>query len=423
MSDNQNKNGGFQVNIDERNLAAERYESQERRREQTSRSEPARTGYYSAVGDSKEERRAHRKRNRVKARKNKRIFAIVWLCMVLLVAFTIASYLIGGAQDFFAVGRNEGTTEIVLPDTVDSEELSQILYQRGAISKPEFFKLYADVTVDEDEWEWFQKGVYEIGTNLDYEDIINRLQGGNESREEVRVTFPEGSNALEIGALLEENEVCTQEEFLAALNDIDFTNYDVIAALGSTAGKYYNVEGYLFPDTYDFWKGEELESVIGKMLNNFQSRISDTTMALVRQSGYSLDEIVTMASIIQGEAADDSDMYLVSAVIHNRLQNGIYGLYYLQCDSTIYYPYKNFAAVPESGSLDFGSYNTYVIEGLPDGAICNPGMDAIMAALNPSKEGDAPYYLYFCHAADGTAYYATNEEDHNYNRWLAGLSD
>ncbi len=417
--------GNFKVNIDERDLATGTFDPSQYTEGRPSYGEPApsKTAYYASEKERKAEQKAHKKRDKLKARKNKRIFSLVWLCMVLLLAFTLASYLIGGSNDFFAVGRNEGSTEVELPAKLDADSLAELLYQRGAISKPEFFSLYCKITVDDDEWEWFEPGVYRIGTNLDYEDLINTLQGGNETKEEVRVTFPEGVNMLEVAQILAENEVCTQEDFLNAVNTVDFTNYDIIAQLGDTSGKYYKLEGYLFPDTYDFYKGEEVESVIGKMLNNFQTKMSDTTLSLVEQSGMTLDQIITLASIIQGEAANASDMYNVSAVLHNRLSFGAdYGIYRLQCDSTSTYPYKNPQAVPESGALSYGNYDTYQIDGLPAGAICNPGMEAIMAALKPSKEGDAPNYLYFCHAEDGTAYYATNEDDHWYNRELAGLN-
>ena len=432
---NQNKNepvkpnpsGTFKVNIDERDLGTgtfdpAQYAERPSRVEQTAGT-AGRTAYYASDKERKAEKKAHKKRNRLKARKNKRVFALVWVCMVLLLAFTLASYLIGGSNDFFAVGRNEGSTEIVLPAELDADSLAELLYERGAISKPEFFSLYCKFTVDEEEWTWFQPGVYRVGTNLDYQDIITTLQGGNKTMEEVRVTFPEGVNVLEVAQILEENDVCTQEAFLTAINNADFTNYDLIAPLENTSGKYYKLEGYLFPDTYDFYKGEDVESVIGKMLWNFQNKMSDAVLSLVQQSGYSLDQVITLASIIQNEAANDSDAFNVSAVLHNRLNYGAdYGIYRLQCDSTTYYPYKNVKAVPETGALSYGNYDTYQIEGLPAGAICNPGMDAIMAALKPNDDGDAPYYLYFCHAEDGTAYYATNEYDHQYNLELAGLS-
>ncbi len=418
--------GNFKVNIDERDLAADNYD-------------PGQQGYdpggysgetpYNRSFATDEERRAemkaHKKRNRLKARKNKRVFSLVWICMVLLASFTLASYLIGGSNDFFAVGRGEGTAQIEVPDRVDAETLTELLYAGGAIKKKEFFKLYCSVTVDDDEWEWFQPGSYEIPTNLDYEDLINTLQGGNETAEVVTVTFPEGVTALEAAKLLADNEVCTQEEFLEALNG-DFSNYTAIAALGDTSGKYYKLEGYLFPDTYDFYKGEEIQSVVGKMLHNFEEKMSDSTLALVEQSGYTLDQIITMASIIQGEAANASDMYDVSAVLHNRLDFGADNdIFFLECDSTTYYPYKNAEEVPASGALPYGNYNTYStgVRGLPAGAICNPGIDAIQAALNPSDDGDAPNWLYFCHSADGVSYFASTSWEHQENLVAAGLVD
>lgn len=413
---------GFKLNIDERDLATGSFDvSVPRENRNAPYGEPSSTHKtYATEQERKAEKKAHKKRNKLKARKNKRVFSFVWLCMVLLLAFTLASYLIGGSNDFFAVGRAEGTVEVEIPENVTPEELGKVLYESGAIKKPDFFTLYCKVTAD---MQYFEPGSYQVSTNMDYEGLINTLQGGNEVQEVVTVTFPEGCTALQTAQLLEENEVCKAQDFLDALNTGDFTNYDIVAQQGDISGKYYRLEGYLFPDTYDFYKDENLESVIGKMLNNFQTKMSDSTLALVRQSGMSLDQVVTMASIVQAEAANQSDMYDVSAVLHNRLSFGAeYGIYRLECDSTSYYPYKNAEEVPQAGAMPYGNYNTYQVEGLPAGAICNPGMDAIMAALKPSDEGDAPSYLYFCHSEDGTAYYATNEWDHEYNKELAGIS-
>lgn len=422
-AEGENRNaGGFKLEIDERQLATGPVELPDTRKRRAGHGEPAMTRkIYYTEEERKKEEKAHRKRNRLKARKNKRVFSFVWLAMVLLVSFTLASYLIGGANDFFAVGRNQGTAEVEIPDKVSIEQLTELLLAKGIIAKPEFFQLYCKVTADE---ELFVGGRYQLDTNLDYEDIINRLQGGEENLESVRVTFPEGLTVLEIAALLEENEVCQAQDFLLALNEIDFSNYWVVAEMGEGSGKYYKLEGYLYPDTYDFYKGEELDSVIGKMLNNFGNRLSKEMKAQIESSSMSLDQIVTLASIIQAEAANSNDMLNVSAVLHNRLKFGAdYGIFALECDSTIYYPYKRASDVPESGAVPHGNYTTYDNPGLPAGAICNPGNDALRAALNPSTEGDAPEYLYFCHAEDGTAYYATNESDHIDNQYAAGLMD
>lgn len=415
----------FKLNIDEKNLATGPVPT-------PSRGKNSGTSYgeapmnrnkkmYYTEKERKEEEKAHKKRNKLKARKNKRIFSLVWLAMVLLVSFTLASYLITGSNDFFAVGRIQGSAEVEIPENVTEEQLAQLLADKGVVNEPQFFELYCKVTAD---MEGFTPGKYKIDTNLDYEDIINQLQGGNDTRVVERITFPEGLTAIEIAAMLEEKEICTAQEFLDALNGDTFGDYEMVAAMGDTSGKYYNLEGYLFPDTYDFYVGEDVQSVIGKMLNNFENRLTDDLRNQITKSGMTMDQVITMASIIQAEAADVNDMSLVSAVLHNRLSFGAdYGVPMLQCDSTIFYPYKNKEDIPETGALSYGNYNTYDITGLPAGAICNPGIDAIRAALNPATDGDAPYYLYFCHADDGTAYYATNEEQHLYNLAEAGLTD
>ena len=421
----QNSSGGFKVNIDQRDLMASSAEAKRRRWENQNLAEqPASSPKRSSLTEKerKAEKKAHKKRNRVKARKNKRVFSIVWLCMVLLVSFTLASYLTGGSNDFFAVGRPVGTVDIVIPEGVLTEDqLADILYKAGAIKKPEFFSLYCKIKADMED---FTPGIHKnVGTDLDYEYLINTLIGGTDNREVVEVTLPEGITALQAARLLEENEVCDAQEFLTALNSRDFDKYGMIAALGETSGRYYRLEGSLFPDTYQFYKGEDLEDVIGKLLHNFEVKFDSNFQKKLDESGMTMDQVVTLASIIQAEAANATDMFDVSAVLHNRLKFGAeHDIFFLECDSTSYYPYRNAKDMEEQGgTLSYGSYDTYQVKGLPPGPICNPGQHAINAALKPNTEGDASQYLYFCHSEDGVAYYATNEYDHEENKILAGI--
>ena len=133
----------------------------------------------------------------------------------------------------------------------------------------------------------------------------------------------------------------------------------LIHIFAAITGQYYKLEGYLFPDTYDFYKGEEIDSVVGKLVNNFQNRTADLQEDIAA-SGMTLDQVVTLASIIQREAANTQDMANGSAVLHNRLAFGAeYGIYRLQCDSTTFYPYKREEDVPASGALAYGNYDTY----------------------------------------------------------------
>lgn len=418
--------GNFQVNIDQRDLMTGPMEQPRARRQPAQYAEPP-SARKAQLTDKelRAEKRAHKKRNRVKARKNKIVFRVVWICMVLLISFTFASYLIGGSNDFFGAGRPVGNVDVTIPEgELTEDELADILFKAGVISKPEFFSLYCKIKGDLDS---FTPGTrLQVGTNMDYEAIISTFEGNGESREVVTIAFPEGSTVLEMAQLLEENEVCTAQEFLTEVNQGDYTKYDMIGALGADTGhRYYTLEGYLFPDTYDFYKGEDLDVVIGKFLNNFQSKVKGRIQGKVDESGMSMDQVVILASIIQAEAASTTDMFNVSAVLHNRLSfGGDYGIFNLECDSTSYYPYKNAREMEEmGGGLSYGAYDTYQVSGLPAGAICNPGMEALNAALKPNDAGDAARYLYFCHSAEGVAYYATNADDHEYNKYLAGLTD
>lgn len=365
----------------------------------------------------RKEARAHKKRNKVKARKNRRIFTLTWLAMVLLVSLMIASYLIGGSNDFLAVDRMESTVTVTVPKDVTADELADILYKSHAIEKPEFFSLYCKLTTDMD---YFSEGSYDVATNLDYEALINELQGGPDLGEELEgITFPEGLTIERMAEILEENGLHTKDEILEACNSIDFSDYDFISAISNGDEKYYKLEGYLFPDTYNFFENESVEVTLRRFLDNFENRIQDLK-ADIQASGYTMDEIITLASIIQAEAANTDDMYMVSAILHNRLENGeSHDIFSLDCDSTLYYPYTADTA-PE----DYVSrYSTYLsnggVSGLPAGAICSPGLDAIDAAIHPSEEGSD--YYYFCHDADGTPYYAATAEEHENNLYEAGL--
>ncbi len=370
--------------------------------------------------DKKEKsaRREHKKRDKIKSHKNRRIFRIVWVFMVALLALTLGGYLVGGANDFLAANRNEGTTTVEIPDNVTSEELAELLYNAGAINKPEFFQLYCTITT---KMEYFSKGTFNLDTNMDYEAIINRLQAGDSSEQEtVEITFQEGMTVREIAQKLEDNGVCSADDFLEACNSSDYDKYDMIGSITNASDRYYKLEGYLFPDTYTFYKNDEIESVVGKFLYNYQTRVTSDIVEDINNSSYSMDQIITIASIIQAEAANTDDMYIISAIIRNRLENSSYeDINILGMDSTVYYPYSDASDAPEGF---VSSYNTYNFSGLPAGPICNPGIDAIKAAVRPNTSKGGNYY-YFCHSADGTPYYAETEWEHENNLVEAGLAD
>jgi UPF0755 protein len=223
----------------------------------------------------------------------------------------------------------------------------------------------------------------------------------------VRVTFPEGKTVLQIAQLLEENGVCSAASFLQAVAESD-ADY-AVALRGQD--RPFLLEGYVFPDTYEFYKNESASMALSRFLTNFAQKFTEKEQARAREIGLTMDETLTLASIIQAEAGVPSEMPKVSSVLHNRLQRGMK----LQCDVTYFYlentvmPYLcpdgwDDAVYEKYADL----YYTYRVSALPQGAICNPGSDAIAAALYPADTDD----LYFVTDEDGNYYYSPTYEAH-----------
>lgn len=232
----------------------------------------------------------------------------------------------------------------------------------------------------------------------------------------VRVTFPEGSTVSQIAQLLEKNGVCSAAEFIAAANDslnIEGSGFDI----PNPDERAFLLEGYIFPDTYEFYRNESAVSAMRRFLSNTQLKLDEDVVARCEELGYTVDEILTLASIIQEEAGDPAEMGKVSSVIHNRLDSSRFPK--LQCDVATFYlrdyvkPYVDEARYGELTEL----YNTYNCEGLPAGPITNVGMDAINAALYP-EETD---YYYFVTDSDGNYLYAETWSGHLENCDRAGL--
>lgn len=368
----------------------------------------------------KQEKKEMKAREKVKGRNNRGLFRCVWISMILLVSIALTRYLMVGVDDLLAVSRASGSAQVELEENCSVGDVADALKEQDVINNSFFFTMYCLVTGADD---GFGQGSFTLDTNLDYEAIINYLQTTGNRQDVVTITFPEGLSLLEVAQKLEENEVCTVEEVLEAANSGEYDNYDFINAIDNEEDRYYKLEGYLFPDTYDFYKGEDPKIALGKMINNCQNRFSKETRDEIQEQGYTIDQVLTLASIVQAEATDEKDMRMVAGILINRLENGASrDIYRLECDSTTYYPYRSKSQVPEEERDTFKStYDTYTIEGLPPGPICNPGMDAIQAVLEPSSESAGMYY--FCHDADGNAYYASTWSQHEANLAEAGLTD
>lgn len=390
----------------------------------------------------KRARKIDKKRRKKKAKKNRVIFRLVWLAMILFVSVMIGEFAMVGVNDMFGVGREqEKKVTVTIPQNADIDTITDILYENGAINNKWFFKLYATMTKSTT---GFTQGTFEVATNKDYQALINYMQSDMNRTDVVTLRFTEGMSLKQYAKLLEKGKVCSADDFLKACNSDDFDEYEFIGSISNPEKRSYKLEGYLFPDTYYFYVGEKVDTVIEKFLANYRRKVYakksrvvgyDKKMTIAERAetiNMTMEQVLTLASLIQAEAANKEDMYMISAILHNRLatipnegmnENGEGGLDKLQLDSTKYYPYTSNEDIPLKERATFKStYNTYNIIGLPPGPICNPGLEAIEAALTV---GETDYY-YFCHKSAteneaAVSYYAKNIEEHNENLKKAGL--
>lgn len=239
----------------------------------------------------------------------------------------------------------------------------------------------------------------------------------------VRVTFPEGFNVRQIGQRLEENGVCSASDLYTTMNTVDFSEkYTFLPAFSELEGRDYYLEGYMFPDTYDFFVGESAQSVIGRFLSNFDTRVVEELRQAALSTGEfygvetDLDDIVIMASIVEREINVPEEMDGVAAVFWNRIKypggtvNGSATGGFFQSDATKYYPYVfNVDTLPEGFVSD---YNTFNVKGLPKGPICCPSLDAIKGSIYPDHDEDA---FFFYTDINKKVYYAVTLSEHQKN--------
>ncbi|MDR2932670.1 MAG: endolytic transglycosylase MltG [Oscillospiraceae bacterium] len=224
----------------------------------------------------------------------------------------------------------------------------------------------------------------------------------------VTLTVPEGYTLPRIGMTLEDMGVCTAEAFIDAAQNGDFSMYSLVAAQKEDPDRCFKLEGYLFPATYEMYSDEPPETIIHRMLSHLEKTVSAEIRDMVDASGYTFDEVLTLASIIEKEAFGYQYMPDISSVLHNRLDTGMR----LQCDVTINYVEGAIKPFITGDTERYNEhYNTYKCAGIPSGAICNPGLDAILAAVSPGETD----YLYFVTDKDKNYHFSATWEDHEAN--------
>lgn len=379
--------------------------------------------------------------NPVKKRKKKkkqtnhtRTMGQIFLGSVISVAaigigVALAINVINGIRDFTGMSKPSNQVEITISDNMTPASIADTLHSNGIIESPWLFKTYLKLSKNE---ESFREGIHIVSSNMSYGSIINALGTRMEYTETVDVVIPEGLTASEIGKILEDNMVCRAVDFVKCYKD-KINKYDFEEGIPTNVNRFYALEGYIFPDTYQFYVNKDLErnpnfdtseyamTVVEKMYDNFEDKITKDMKKRMKELDMTLDEVITLASLIEWEGTNEENMANISSVFHNRL-NDPENFPKLQSNTT--YTYISRVIEPNTKSLSTekaqaikNAYDTYNAEGLPPGPICNPGLMAINAALYPSQTN----YYYFLASDDGVFYWARTLEEHEQNEKDAAL--
>ena len=371
-------------------------------------------------------RQKERKAQGILTVKEKLMKLAVYVLIVAVTSTILCVYGIGCINDVLAIDKRDLSCEVTVSAGATDDDVIDILKENKLIKNKLFCKLFIKIFHDDDK---YVSGSYTLNSDWGIEKMLSTMQGGTNTYETITLTFPEGYTIDQIAEKLEANKVCTASSFIKTMQSVDFsTEYAFLKNQADKDLRFRALEGYIYPDTYEFYIGENASSVVRRFLDNFESKWTADYSKQAKELGMTVDEVVTLASIIQAEAANSKQMKDISSVLHNRLDKpGTFPR--LECDSTEKYLIETIKVTLTSSTTDTQKYiayrdlyDTYSTDckGLPVGAICNPGGAAIAAALYPSDTD----YNYFRHDVKGNVYYANTFSEHNQNGYkAAAISD
>ena len=354
----------------------------------------------------REPRQAPRQPRRKRRRRNPFLMLLLHMLFVVLSAALLGSFGWLLFSDFCSFNCPVPDTAIQITAEDDMGSIADKLSDAGLIQYKWFFRLYAGITGAQEE---IGLGTYTLNGDMDYHALVAgmRSSAGSISEDTVRVTIPEGRTVAQTIALLAEKGVNTEAALTHAAQTADF-DYEFI---DNDSEELSRLEGYLFPDTYDFYVNEDPAGALNRLIKNFNSKLDNELLASAAERGYDLHKIITIASLIEKET-DGGDHARIASVIYNRLegpgdQAGTYGL--LQVDASLLYALPGHTGSITQADLQTDSpYNLYKVKGLPPTPIANPGLAAIDAALEPE---DTDYY-YYALGKDGQHHFFETYSEH-----------
>ncbi len=342
--------------------------------------------------------------------------AIIYIMAVLVISGFLSYYIIIIANDVFAFVKPTEEIAVQVENHATIDDIAEELYEKGVIEYPSIFSLYTRIRRDLEDVE-FVAGEHMVSTSMNY-DYLYKAFLPKSTRAIERITIPEGYTVDEIIDLFVSYGMGSRTGFENAIQTADFSDYWFIAELDGNMSpdRRYRLEGYLFPDTYEFYTDWTETQILRKLLDNFSTKFDIAYKERCDELGLSVDEVVILASMIQMEAKYAEEYGAISSVFHNRLKSATF-MKRLDSDATIQYALgadRKSELNHEDTTLD-SPYNTYTNPGLPPGPISNPSLNAISYALYPDKTE----YYYFVAKSSGYSLFATTEDQHLENIRIA----
>jgi len=340
--------------------------------------------------------------------KYKNVVAAFLIFVVILVAIVVGCSVIY-KNNLKSVKTESNQVEFVVEKGQTYQSLSYSLEKEGLIKSAFFYKIYIKLNPPKA----LQAGNYMLDQNMSVEEIIKVLEkGSNYNPDIIKITFREGLSIPQIAELIEEKTNNKKEDFYKVLKDTNYidtliTKYWFLTDDIKNKKLYYPLEGYLYPNTYEFVnKDVSVKTIIESMLNSMESNLKPLKQE-IDNNNYSIHEIITLSSMIQSEGNNISDFKKMASVFLTRLEKRMK----LQSCASAYYGDKKIMGKDEFGDayLKKNNYNTYVVSSLPIGPISNPGLEAIKAVLNPSDTD----YLYFASDKNMKVYFSKTLAEHN----------
>lgn len=349
----------------------------------------------------------------------------VLLVLVLLAALAAGAVIWGIKSEIRGSAEPGQTVTVTIAQGSGPATIANQLKQAGVIRYPHVFRWYVGRQGAAGS---LQYGEFQLAAGASYDTIIETLTR-YVAAATTRVTFPEGSTAQAIAAKMEQAGLCSAEEFLQVANTGDFSQFrfwQYVPEDADAPDRFMKCEGYLFPETYDFYDDDTVYNYVATFYAEFDRRITDEMYAEMDAQGMTLPELITLASFVQEEAGNDQDSN-VAQVFRNRLADGSpyprlesNASSYIQSDDDNNYLW-NWVRLYYGGSWGdipaniVAAYDTYQCTGLPAGPISNPGEAAIRAALNPTPDDEARDCYFFVTDLTGKYYYGRTLSEHNAN--------